>query len=99
MSNEIIFYNKGGRPKSLSKKEAHEAKLEAKKKWRDANKERIELYNELYRGGSKKKSKKSRKGSKKDKRKGSIRSIKKVSRKHSKKHSKKYVSDIQLYGD
>lgn len=67
-SNEIIFYKKGGRPKTLTIEEAHEAKLLAKRKWRLANKERIELYNELYRnkssGGAKhKKSHKSHKHS------------------------------------
>ncbi|ARF09900.1 hypothetical protein Indivirus_5_23 [Indivirus ILV1] len=69
-SDEIIFYNKGGRPRVLSKKEAHKAKLEAKKRWRDKNKERTTLYNEMYRSKSKK-SKHSKKKSKKESRKSS----------------------------
>ena len=84
-SEDIIFYKKGGRPKELSKKEAHESKLEAKKRWRDKNKERISIYNEMYREEASKKSKKSKKHSR--------RGNKRESRKHSKKHhSKKHHS-------
>ena len=91
-SEEIIFYNKGGRPKELTKKEAYEAKLLAKKKWRKSNKDRVALYNEMYRSGSKKKKSKKKSKHSKD-RKGSIRSkISKSSlRKGSKKHSKNSV--------
>ncbi len=85
-SEEMVFYKKGGRPRVLSKKEAHQAQLEAKRRWREKNKERVSAYNEMYRGGSKKKSKhhkkESRKGSKKSKH------HKKESRKSSKHHKK-----------
>lgn len=48
MSESIVFYNKGGRPKKFSTpEEAHQARLDAKKKWRNNNKERISLYNQL----------------------------------------------------
>ena len=82
-SEDIVFYKKGGRPKELTKKEAYEAQIEAKRRWRKDNRGRISKYNEMYREKSKKKSKKhSRKGSK-----HSTKSSKKHSRKGSKKHS------------
>ncbi len=54
-SSEIIFHKKGRRPKELTVSEAHQAKLDAKRRWRKKNKERIALYNEMY---NKKQSKK-----------------------------------------
>lgn len=75
---EFTFYKKGGRPRELSKKEAYEAKLEAKRRWRKKNKKRVSVYNELYRGKSKRESRKrskrkSRKSSKRESRKRSTR--------------------------
>ena len=100
---DIVFYNKGGRPKELTKKEAYEAKLEAKRRWRKKNKDRVSLYNEMYREAeqkkiSRKKSKKRSKKSHKSKRKksDSIHYQKKKSRSKSRKsrksrsHSKKH---------
>ena len=89
-NNKIVFYNKGGRPKELTKKESYKAQLKAKRKWRKFNKERISLYNEMYRNKESKK----RKGSKRNSRKGSqvvkvVKTSKKHSRKGSRKHSKK----------
>ena len=84
-TKDIIFYKKGGRPKTLSKKEAHESKLASKKEWRKKNKIRVAMYNEMYREQSKKKSKKH---SKKHSRKGSRKGSKHSSRHHSRKGSK-----------
>ena len=88
-TEEIIFYKKGGRPQSLTASEAHKSKLEAKKRWREANKNRIMLYNQMYNEETQKIKLQSR-NSKKDKhKKGSKKNSKKHSRKGSKKHSRK----------
>ena len=87
-SEDIVFYKKGGRPKELTKKEAYESQLMAKREWREKNRQRISKYNEMYREKSKKKSTKgSKKHSKKHSSKGSKHS-RKGSRKHSRKGSK-----------
>jgi len=89
-SEDIVFYKKGGRPKELTKKEAYESQLMAKREWREKNRQRISKYNEMYREKSKKKSTKgSKKHSKKHSSKGSKHS-RKGSRKHSRKGSRKH---------
>ena len=96
-TEEIIFYKKGGRPQSLTASEAHKSKLEAKKRWREANKNRIMLYNQMYNEETQKiklqsrnsKKDKHKKGSKKNSKKHSRKSPKGGSKKHSRKGSKK----------
>lgn len=58
------FTHNIGRPKTLTASEAYNAKLEAKRKWRRENRERVSAYNEMYRethGSKKRHSKKSSK--------------------------------------
>lgn len=59
-NDDIKFHKNIGRPKELTKKEAYEAQLEAKRKWRAANKKRVSAYNQQYH-----QKKTSRKGSRK----------------------------------
>lgn len=55
-SEEIVFYNQGGRPKKYTDEEARERMLASKRKWYAANQERIKLYNETIRPKISKKS-------------------------------------------
>lgn len=95
MSENIVFYNKGGRPKKFSTpEEAYKAKLDAKKKWRDNNKDRINLYNQLKSQSNIPQQERTIVVMKKSK-KHSKRHSKRHSKKHSKKHSKDNDSDSE----
>ena len=57
-SEKIVMHRSRGRPRSLSKKRAYKSSLEAKRRWRSRNKERISQYNQRYSNRSKRRSRK-----------------------------------------
>jgi len=49
MNKEVpVFHQRIGRPVEYNNKERHDAQLEAKRKWRKKNKDRIAIYNKLH---------------------------------------------------
>lgn len=86
--SNIVFHNQPGRPKKLSPNSAHQAKLDAKKRWREKNKKRISLYNQMYQEIT---CPPSRKTTRKHSRKTSRKHSRKTSRKHSRKGSRRMI--------